>query len=1601
MEALTKIGEFFFDDGTLDDNERMQAYSTYKQNKQQLNSPAGSPKNNNKSQANKTFARNAVGGSNKKKIPVSRKQSVQTVEDYDEEDLSSTESVTSETQTRSGEDYAEEEEEEETVRDDYESILPETVAADLSLRSVSTRTSAISRAETTDDQTEDSADEDEDEEDNTVASPVHQRKLRQIKDRNRSHQSKYSKSSSFSRSRNHSMGKLRSVRNRSSTTQSTRRTAGEETTVGLTRMMDQLMDEMSSDEEYDESEDEDTQYTDGSEEEADDTEEEASSPSKAKSRASSFTSYRSRFSSFGTRASSKKTPVDAPKKLARKSSSKSTKMRSFLNSPSRETKKEPSSNVVVERSKGSSKSAKSNKSKESVKPMLSYRSSKMKQTGTLPDNTEQSIAGNNGSVIMRKIESVVNDHDSVGPSVISTKSARTNNTKSIRGWVEQNQHDDDDDDDQDGGATVDHVELAITSMYSSVFSGQDDNNNDRGLKVFSAELEPEKDATYESHITHNDDDHHIVEQDQPNDADQEAVAEIEDEKQIGTHLIETKQRMPTNNRSVFGKTKRMAQGGLRSIFKKTMTMQLPTIPEKMRRSSATGPDHTKNSHTMLALENPTRLPVDPPSALENTPSGEKAQLPEEHLESVSNDDGFSNDEDGKSRDRSHTGTTNGFMTAIAEMNNQQVETFQLMTVDDTRSHSLRALNSPRRVEYTQDRHQEAENTRLKSPSARTESSKSSAQNKLARSSQSFAHNRSPKSLSNNYQQKHAESFDLSVPADPIESCPFFNNVKIAASSDATKSVEANGVEISLSGAPRYVEEPFQNEEEVNSSSGIVSKDAASSQVSAKKQELRINASDVSKATSYKTSEGVEVDPVGVATDCEDATTKYAAAFIAKMSPRSRKGFFAKKIKQLQKAAQMKSTGAVTEEAVELTYDPKKNPNPKVSLPDDEMKQPEFMERLRGDRSELQKNMLSQEEVRPTSGRDSFINSISEHQLETTWGENDEATGKKSTGSQDSKPRRGRSLERNPPADEDNPHSIKVAKSRMKSMSKKLRRSLTPNRGRQRSISLEKKKPFLQVETPTLGDFAKKVRSLTPTRGRRRFPPDPVRSTQRNDEFSNPKKKWRMIRSFSLPRQLPPQHKADPEATEDIGNHTIEDDNETFTALQSPAAILSMQAQDGAQAITPTTKNDNCDDDDDDGNDDDDDDDDDDDIGTEVTYENPWHAGYGNFRGGDLVDHNTDEKMHKDQLSGPEAELTDSIKRGMASGIAEPAEGEDEYYKAIQHQWKREQLAQALAMKIAERKRSEKSAPEDTPVVDNSMGAILNKHRQARKAAKAVTFGDACIGGGSMEETFGSSTKKSKTSMRKFASGIKGILRKTTRPRKGSMVSPTNARKRGQKAHHQQPHFGFESYDDEEEDSGMMDGNFSVEEGFLLQHKMMARSTAPLWSSFANRKKKHRHQKQFQAPMPYGGGIDPPAHSSMRLGPRREFYPPHRPEQQSKLQRVLGKRHDQVKARKRIQSCSDSTSNSVIDDYHRYDPRTEKLLEDFSSEYSEYSDSMGYSIQNPRVLDTLRMLHAVKKKDRRSGGRNRPVGWDDNCLAEGIIDPLVDELKDRKCYNPHY
>jgi hypothetical protein len=797
------------------------------------------------------------------------------------------------------------------------------------------------------------------------------------------------------------------------------------------------------------------------------------------------------------------------------------------------------------------------------------------------------------------------------------------------------------------------------------------------------------------------------------------------------------------------------------------------------------------------------------------------------------------------------------------------------------------------------------------------------------------------------------SSDVSAPVEPLESGSFLRNVKIGAASDATKSLEVDAVEMSLPERYERLLRDVEDEDETDNS--LI--DAASKGTIIEAPSHKSNSNtNIIAVKSEKSSEGVEVAPTGDAdaSDYDDAIIKHEAAFLAKMSPRTRKGFFARKIKQIQKkAADMKSKIAPQDEAtteaeqIEVPYD--KN----YLLPDNEARVPDFMETLHvvdtKNRSEVtsRSSKSHSEDSKLASERATFINTIAENQLQTNF----EESNKPPKDSDDARvdvedtTRRGRTMERSPPIGESPHRTLQSTKKAMRSMAQNFRRSLTPNnKGRRRSISPSKKSPRVGEAISFNAVSNRLRRSLTP-RGRRRDFSSQRTYQSQTDRALSPKKKWR-VRSFSLPR-LPRLKSSD--AKEKPQKQIVEDSREIFAPLQSPAAFLSLQVQDGAHHAYN----------------------DDGDAGTQaVGYENPWHAGYGSY---------TDSCPKKaGDFGDPDIDLTDSIKRGME----EPAEGDDAYYRSYEQQWKREQLAQALAMTIAERKKKPQ-VDDNTPVADANMTAALNRHRQARREAKAVTFGGGTqLGALSVGETHGSSTKKSKTSLRKFASGIKGILKKS--PRKGSTTKDASKQERDSTypdppGSHYQKHFGFEeSYD---EDS--MDDTLSEDDGFLVQHQIMAQSTAPLWRTFPRKNRKQKNQKQ--APMaPF---VDP---AGMRLGRRSQFHPPRRPEQQSKLQRVLGKKHDQANARRRIQAPSGSTTNSVIDSYqhHRHHPRQHHQEDDqnshllnLSSEYSDYSDTMGYSIQNARVLDTLKMLHAVRRKDSSKNKKKRNQMNDDFVLFD--------------------
>ena len=228
-----------------------------------------------------------------------------------------------------------------------------------------------------------------------------------------------------------------------------------------------------------------------------------------------------------------------------------------------------------------------------------------------------------------------------------------------------------------------------------------------------------------------------------------------------------------------------------------------------------------------------------------------------------------------------------------------------------------------------------------------------------------------------------------------------------------------------------------------------------------------------------------------------------------------------------------------------------------------------------------------------------------------------------------------------------------------------------------------------------------------------------------------------------------------------------------------------------------------------------------------------------------------------------------------------------------------------------------------------------------KISKTVTFEDD--GEAEVE------AKKPKIGFRKLKASLKGILRWNGKAR--SAQEPSDP-----------------AEDDNEDERGAENDSREMEpitprDGadatFLMQHQLMQRSRTPQWMQPV-------HARSDQST---GSEDDDPTY------PRSSSHQSSM--QQSKLQRVLGRREQKKQTKHKKHFSGDSTTNSII---HRNEPSVRSVdpsirslsssaySADYTNDESTLCDTtvgettmQGYSVQNRRVLKTLRLLHAVEKK----------------------------------------
>ena len=337
----------------------------------------------------------------------------------------------------------------------------------------------------------------------------------------------------------------------------------------------------------------------------------------------------------------------------------------------------------------------------------------------------------------------------------------------------------------------------------------------------------------------------------------------------------------------------------------------------------------------------------------------------------------------------------------------------------------------------------------------------------------------------------------------------------------------------------------------------------------------------------------------------------------------------------------------------------------------------------------------------------------------------------------------------------------------------------------------------------------------------------------------------------------------------------------------------------------------------------------DDSCTDVSYgHNPWriaHPNYGHCSGpprirGILCGAKASDSVSSDEVTFPDEKIErknhllarkrEEIKMALARMITE----------------RRAEKAEKEAEKAAEKARqealSQERIAESTPEIPNNTAQNVVEEIPIESAKKGhVRFGSLSIG----------SKSKSGQSLRKLKSGLKGILRKKSH----WSQKPQDSNLSPEQDQVDSLNEGIEVLSvDVEEKKGVAEvfaaSRSREDDAFLMQHKNMMNSRRPTW-------KKSARGKHFTK-----SGTS-----------------------QSKLQRVLGRREQQ----KKKGSHEDSSSNSIVD------ARVSKLSKEdegepsYSNSYTNSYDNNthdettlgAYSVQNQRVLNTLKLLHAVKKR----------------------------------------
>lgn len=1022
-----------------------------------------------------------------------------------------------------------------------------------------------------------------------------------------------------------------------------------------------------------------------------------------------------------------------------------------------------------------------------------------------------------------------------------------------------------------------------------------------------------------------------------------------------------------------GNAKRKKGMGLKSILKKT-TKKVENLQEMQSRKNPYPSHHSSHScgdegkMQDSSLVNPSLLCT---NRVENVFSENEEQLC--HKDDMVADEG------------------SVFLTAVVDFGDEQVEAFQLKNVrtrsssrqnPNSRMHtstSLKERSVPSNLSMakTGEIHHDDPLLPLKwlnSSQRSTDLEDLNTKRQWSRSLHSFSDQRPSRSSSYGKQELETKIPGAFPTKEPdARTRHLLDNVRVNQAADSKKSTGADAVELALSGISNgllqeegFEEGSFDSDDEPHITAARIS----------------LWSEDVSsKATSHKTSEGIEVDSTGPEDDSISAVSKSDVAFIAGMTPRTRREFFAQKIQQIKKMVKPKQNhnknehrDSNTEEGEEVEYlvllkkasAEEQQAEPKNAQGYESLSEPEdngFMKLLEiellntEDVSNREKGLVKQ--WKKAAGG-AFINGISANQLHADWPEDTPKEVPEHDTHQVSI--RGRTKAR--------PNNLETSGEnfKVKSASEKVRRSLTSLRGIRLYTERSKTPQATRNEGSKYDVISTGVwQSWIPPRLHRTSSPAAA-CQSKAAEMSQKRKKWNFL-SFTLPRVS---------YSEEVKTSTT--DTEVRNDSEPPERCLSLEVQDGGQnAMTSATSEEQSVD-----------------IRAVISADNPWQVGLSNIKA--TKKPGTSFNDRRLELCEPEVDLIHSIQRGMA----EPAEGEDDYYRNYEQNWKREQFTKALARKIQEKKKTmlEQCLESSGHPVSHSNATDVSN------ATKGITFGGVKLTS-SASYNNGPSSKKSSKSIRRFANRINGILRNKS-PRKYPVMKEEDSLliEKGRVANY----FGFDGYD---EDSFQAESTaYSEEGGFLTQQRMIQRSSRPVWNKkFRSTDLKSSDQMDH-----------PRAVSHHNL----HFCPPPLAQQrrQSNLQRVLGKKRKEAKIMKRFQNSSETTTNSIImnDNHVAHQlpfmrggalPKL-LLIKDSSSEYSNGSNGIfsrrtgGTSIRNARVRDTMRVLHGKKdkkqkKKEKKShhgksvSRRQQQPRWGGDCIGEQVGNPFLNELDGGRCF----